>query len=43
MSIRKEMLEDESNAERWMISYADFYNALVCLLCRDVRDIVREQ
>ena len=28
MSIRKEMLEDESNAERWMISYADFITLL---------------
>ena len=28
MSIRKDMLEDESNAERWMISYADFITLL---------------
>ncbi|NKB98008.1 MAG: OmpA family protein [Pseudomonadales bacterium] len=28
MSIRKDILEDESNADRWMISYADFITLL---------------
>lgn len=31
MSIRKDLLEDESNADRWMISYADFITLLFAL------------